>query len=191
MKKILLFLMIVCIHGCSSVSPQTHYYLLDLDSGNAAEIEVKKTPVYLESVTLADHLNQPALVMISADKGVQVASYHFWAEGLNKSIDRVLTYDLERACKCRVLNQSLNDLFPENGIRLALHIEQLAADEHGNVLLSGRFRLHQKKQQIHRFRFRQKMTGSGYQSAVAVKRQLVTLLASDINRILSSTAIGQ
>lgn len=171
--------------ACSSVSPATHYYLLSQDLGPVIKINDAKDPIFLKSITLADHLNQAGLVMMLENKKVQVANYHFWGERLDKGVSAVLTHDLEKVCLCRVFDKQLADKQPETAAAVSLHIEQMASTTEGGVLLSGRYRVNYKnEQQVHRFRYQKEMTGSGFQSAIIAKRALITNLATDISSAL-------
>lgn len=185
MKLIPIALLLLLI-GCSSVSPPTHYYLLSQDLGPNAEVDNTKAPIYLKSITLADYLNQAALVMMVENQQAKVANYHFWGESLDKAVSSVLTHDLEQACGCRVLDHQLADEQPKNAIALSLHIEQMAAAATGQVLLSGRYRTTKNnKQTVHRFRYQRAMEGVGFKSAITAKRALLTLLASEISSSLN------
>lgn len=175
----------VFLSGCSSVTPKTHYYVLSQDLGDFPAVNNNNPAIYLQSISLADYLNQPALLMMTEEQRVQLASYHFWAENLDKAIAKVMTHDLEVACECQVLNQSLNDDVPAMSVPLSIHVDQFAALDNGLVILSGRFRLGSSgEQKIHRFRFQQSMNGKGYQSAVVAQRHLLTLLANNIMTLL-------
>lgn len=185
-KIFILTMNLLLLAGCSSVSPPTHYYLLSQDLGSVTKVDNLKPPVYLTSVTLADYLNQSALVMMVGEQEAQVATYHFWGERLNKAVSRVLTHDLEEACLCRVLDNQLADEPPKNAVALSLHIEQLASTAKGQVLLAGRYRITKnKKQTVYRFRYLQAMEGTGFQPAIATKRALIAILANEISATLS------
>lgn len=185
--SLLILLSPLLLMACSSVTPPTHYYLLSQDLGPTAEVRSTQSSVYLETVTLTDYLNQPALVMLADDQQAHVANYHFWGERLDKAVSRVITYDLEHACQCRVLDKQLADEQPRNAAVLSIHIEQMASNLGGSVILAGRYRLTQNQEQkIHRFHYQETMAGTGFKSAVATKRRLVKQLASNVNQQLTT-----
>lgn len=173
--------LLLFLGGCSSVSPPTHYYLLSQNLGPIAKIDDTKPAIYLKSVTLADYLNQPAIVMMIEDQQAQLANYHFWGERLDKGVSSVLTHDLEHACQCRVLDNQLLDKQPENAVTLSLYIEQMVSTAQGQVLLAGRYRITKNEQQtVHRFRYQQAMNDTGFPFAIAAKRDLISALAKDV-----------
>jgi uncharacterized lipoprotein YmbA len=171
--------------GCvsSTAPPETFNYILDnqptgiQSTLKTATVLTKQTAIRVLAVQVPDYLNQPNLVLKLSDHQIKIANYHFWAEDLSQSIQRVLINELnsthsdfsyrERCAGCD---------------ELAITIDHFYPTEQGNVVLSGSYEKVTKDDNRGHVRFylTQKLEKGGFDEAVSVMRALLGELAQQI-----------
>lgn len=167
---------LMLLSACAATPPKTHYYLL---SGNLGAYKQQATDhgFFIESVVLAEHLNQSALQMMLGKHEMQLSSYHFWAEPLDRAVEQVLEYELNQLCACDVRTSRRSEIPPDNYVRLRLTLEQMSIDDGGNVVLAGVYRAGDQRQ---RFYIKETQQAPGFAASVALQRELLVRLAQEI-----------
>ncbi|MFT6267969.1 MAG: putative lipoprotein YmbA [Alphaproteobacteria bacterium] len=171
--------------GCvtSTTPTETFNYILDNDpvgSQNTlatASIIAKKAGIKVLPVQVPDYLNQPNLILKLSNHQIKIANYHFWAEDLSQSIQRVLINEL---------NNAHNDLsYTQRCVgcdELAITIDHFYPTEQGDVVLSGTYEnvLKDGSRSQTRFSLTKKLEKGGFDEAVSAMRALLGELAQQI-----------
>jgi uncharacterized lipoprotein YmbA len=170
--------------GCitNSTPSQTFHYILDsepfVEIANRANSAVAmQTQIKISQINVPDYLNQPNLVLKLSNHQIKIANYHFWAENLRQSIQRVLINELN--------NNSANLNYTQQCTScdaLAITIDHFYPTQQGDVVLSGSYEwmTQDGSQQQIRFSFSRKLEQGGYDEAVATMRALLSELAQQI-----------
>jgi uncharacterized lipoprotein YmbA len=168
--------------GCVNTAPQpeSYYYILDDTQQNAPQNEIlarTTTQVRVLPVRVPDYLRQPNLVLKLSNHQIKIANYHFWAEDLSQSIQRVLVNELNN--KGTSVNYTQRCISCDE---LAIVLDHFYPTEQGEVVLSGTYEITSKAQTTvtKRFSLTQSLTEGGYDEAVASMRALLTDLAGQI-----------
>jgi len=185
--------------ACSSV-PETSYYLLTTSSPATAMGDVARaTPppgwpaervLGLGRIEVADYLNQPGLVLETAEHQIRPATYHRWAEPLPRGIRRALLENLTAVLPgLRVEN--LSESTRRLDYRLDLVIERFHGTDQGTVVLGGRWSLAsgdgQRQVAGEPFNYRERIASPGYLASVAVQAELLAQLSQAVASRLAST----
>ena len=215
MRKICAVLFVsLSLFGCinNGTPPQSFYYLLDAhyisnkDSAaiNANDVIIAnkvvtnigsdaQTQIKILPVNLPGYLNQPNLILKLSNHQIKIANYHFWAEDVDQSIQRILISELSK------INSAISYTTRcETCKQLAVNIDHFYPTERGEVVLSGSYETinpqnlphnlpqHEMTQltmtQTVQFSFTQKLNNGGYDEAVEVMRSLLGELANEIAR---------
>jgi len=178
-KTFFTFLVLFALSGCVNTTPATdsYYYILDTmpqQKITAVNVVENLEQIKVRPVTLPDYLNQPNLVLKLSDHQIKIANYHFWAENLRQSIQRVLINELNannseisftQACaKCDELVITIDHFYPT---------------QNGEVVLVGSYYLTSNYTQ-NRFILKRELEQGGYNEAVSAMRALLTDLAEQI-----------
>lgn len=166
--------------GCASSQPETHYYLLSHNLGEFKKAKPKTPTLYLEKITLANHLNQQALVLTQSKHKVKPANYHFWAQPLDQGIGQVLEYEINQQCACNIRAERRHDSSSGTDLSITVFIEQVKMNHRGGIELSGVFKLMGEEEKQKRFYLADTLSKSGYEAGVAKLRELIKHLAQDI-----------
>jgi len=122
---------LISLSACtSSVDiPNTYYYVLDANAPNSSYnqpvIKHGDRIVKVLPVQVPDYMRQPNLVLKLQDHEIKIANYHFWAEDLRLSIQRVLLKELnamhgdihfsERCSPCEEILMIIDHFYPTEG----------------------------------------------------------------------------
>lgn len=178
--------LVACVSNTSA--PQSYYYILDAPSnvqenkvttltGDIVQKRIKVVPV-----RVPDYLHQPNLVLKLSNHQIKIANYHFWAEDLTQSIQRVLINELN-------VNSAVN--YTQQCIdcdALAITIDHFYPNEQGQVLLVGSYELisHTSNSLLTQFSFNIRLQAGGYDEGVAAMRALLSHLATEIKQTPSN-----
>lgn len=169
------FILSACVS--SEPPPESFYYVLDPKPQSFAAKTASKQYKILP-VIVPDYMNQPNLVLKLSDHQIKISHYHFWAQDLRRSIQRVLISELNQAntevsfvqscTRCEQISVILHHYYPT---------------ESGDVRLSGSYLINSgySSQQQHSFSFTRSLQTGGYEEAVSVMRVLLDDLAININ----------
>jgi uncharacterized lipoprotein YmbA len=164
----------------SPAPPKSIYYVLDPKPQSFAS-KTASQQYKLLPVTLPDYMNQPNLVLKLSGHEIKITHYHFWAEDLRRSIQGVISNELNLA------NSDISFL-PSCARcgQIAITIYHFYPTESGDVFLSGSFQINPDNapQQHHSFSYSRSLQDGGYNEAVSVMRALLDELVLDINKHL-------
>jgi len=175
----------ILLGGCSSKPSEiTWYHLNGLIPKQATPNDVigkNRQYIQLVKISVPDYLKQSKLVMRTAPYEMQFSTSNLWVQPPEKDIPAALLSELN------ALSQEYYfDYHPAKAPSAQLFIDVLHfyPTENSEVIFSGQWGLlHQaaSHRQNHSFQFTLDLTKDGYRHAVSQQRELISLLARDIN----------
>ena len=188
-RYFLIICLTVVLGGCASDPEPRAYYLLarpvvSTVTGGTGD---HRPTLVIESIELAEYLRQSGLVLQSGENQLAISRTHLWAEGLDKSVPKVLLGQLQQKSNDFRFYLKFSDYVSQTDYRLRLHIESLQATDRGDVVCTGRYQLITSADPGNpvsaNFAFKQDLNADGYAQAV---EQMQTLLGEVADTILDS-----
>jgi uncharacterized lipoprotein YmbA len=129
-------------------------------------------------VEIADYIDQPGLVLETADGEVRAARNHLWAEPVYAGVRRHLTVNIARAYGRDILPNSL----VKTPVVIDVHIDQLHGTNKGTARLVAHWWLRRdgEVESVHQFAEEIPLAEDGYHALVVAEKALLTRLASEI-----------
>ena len=196
MIKKVLFCLIFMVIGCSSKpTPETQYFVLTPNALTASTTTSKalqndsKNVVVIESINLAEFLDQPGIVLQTDTHQIEVAHYNRWGEPLKRSLHRYILETLTTQLTQHSLMSS--DEFSSDLIHheLEITVNQFNGTTDGKALLSGHWMLKQadtKKHIFHNaFSYQVTLVSSGYPDLVNQLAELLEQLCREISEAIN------
>lgn len=186
-----LFVSVLLLQACSSAPNTTQYYLLN--NYQALDEPSTKAPIGVQpmikrqvrvSVSLAEYLNQPSLVMQVNTHQIHYSLFHVWAEPLLLGTTKSLLLDLNAQDHALTFVDAQTAIRGEPSAHLDLQIEYFHATSDSRVILSGRYRFAEGESTeilfAEPFAFEQNLRADGYEPSIVQMRHLVSDLARDL-----------
>jgi uncharacterized lipoprotein YmbA len=180
----------VTLSACvnTAPTPDTYYYVLDASPQSFASKTVDKPlkSYKVLPVQVPDYLNQTNLVLKLSDHQIKITHYHYWAEDLRQSIQRIIINELNQANSEASFSKQCGQCAP-----LQISLQHFYPTESGDVVLAGTYQItsHSAKgkrtEQQYSFSFNRSLETGGYDEAVATMRLLLDDLAIQINQNLN------
>ena len=174
----------VFLIGCASTAIEPSYYLL---RSNGAVPSGKLNPsreYSLGTVEIAPYLDQPGIVMETADAQTRPASNHLWAEPIYDGVRNYLTTEIAQVTGQELLPEKLNQTSTVVNIR----IDQLHGTLDGNAHILAYWWLVRDDTVIalNRYADTRSLQASGYGALVESEKALLSELARQIAASLVS-----
>ena len=174
--------------GCAGVADPTRYYVLSSTSpapGDPMPIAASSAGVGVGPVLVPGYLNRMQIVTRNADEGVEISTYHRWAEPLEAGIAQVLANDLAMQ-----IGSERVAVFPWRGritqaldYQVAVVVLRFEGSPGRQVTLDARWRLvgrDGKELVLKRTTINEPVTQDGYQSLVLGMNRVLRTLAHEI-----------
>ena len=178
--KTAVFVSLLGMTACTSAPVEEHHYSLVLDALNDSDfVQPPDTDAALvvTSITLPEYLRSNNLVMQIGNNEVLPARRHFWAEPLDDSIKRVLTYDLDR----KLPDIAVYSVPAADGCLLHVEFDRFHATDEARVVASGRYWLLFTDGRIERsFDTSRTLSVGGYANSISELRNSVSALAAEL-----------
>ncbi|KXI27616.1 PqiC family protein [Paraglaciecola hydrolytica] len=173
----------VGLSACSTKPLDVNYYVLSPPKP-VEHIKHKDDvrQVKLNKIMLADYLRQSSIAMQVAENQMYFSRQDVWAESLETAILSALLRDLNQNTTIQYSSYQSPDTHTDN-ISLTIHIESFHASDKSKVVSSGRYWLFDpiKPKKLEKpFYFSLTLEQDGYSHAISQQRQLLSLLAKDI-----------
>lgn len=187
MSRYAVLLVTLMLAACSSKPiPPVNYYVLDqAELAGQASVRSDSPIVLLESIHLAEYLNQSNMAMQLDTHQVYYSRQHLWAEGLHKSIRRALLSDLNQVSQTSQFASADTPLASKARLRLRLDLDHFVATDGANVLVAGTYWLTdpQGEYLMHQpFKYSTALSEDGFGHSVQQLRSVLKSLATDIAR---------
>lgn len=179
--------LVLLLCGCGTTSIEPSYYLMrpqqDLPSGALTASRA----FALGEVSIATYLDQPGLVIETADGTLRPARQHLWAEPAHDSIRNLLAVEISLAKGEDLLPDKLN----KGAIAVDIRIDELHGTEDGSAKLVAYWWLRHDTDvlNVYRFSHTMELSNDGYAALVDAEEALLTDLARKIAATLVAVPI--
>ena len=192
MKALLLSVLLMTLMACSSKPLNLNYYVLSTPQAAVPnQHSVSRVQIILQPILLADYLKQSSLVMQIAEHQMYFSRQDIWAERLDKAIQKTLLEDLNRSQHAQF--RAYPGLAGEsNTLSLTVQIDYFHPTFNSTVVSAGRYWIvdPSSQQSLEKtFYLSLKLTQDGYAHAVEKQRELLQLLANEIQQNLESSEL--
>ncbi len=169
---------VMLLTGCASQAIEPSYYLLRSNQDLSSSTLSTSKNFSLGTVEIAPYLDQPGLVMETADGQMRPANQNLWAEPLFDGVRNFLATEIAQAHGQELLPGKLT----RNTTVLNIRIDQLHGMLDGKVRIVAYWWLVRGDEVIalNRFSQSQALTTSGYSAMVDAEKSLLAELAQKI-----------
>ncbi|MDJ0656001.1 MAG: PqiC family protein [Xanthomonadales bacterium] len=186
-------ILVLSLAACANVPEARHYVLSTQADGGQNTSITGELAVGLGRIDLPRYLRQPALVIRTAEQEVRPATYHRWAEPLDRGIRRSFALHLDAELPGYRVEAAPTNL-GDAALRVDLEVDQFHGSESGEVVFGGRWKAYSNENGRlvagQAFRFRTATTQPGYSEIVKVKVEQIALLSSDVAASLAPVLQG-
>ncbi|MEZ5572164.1 MAG: ABC-type transport auxiliary lipoprotein family protein [Halioglobus sp.] len=178
MKSASVLCLLIVLSGCASQTIEPTYYLLRSDQNMQSGKLSPSRDFSLGTVEIAAYLDQPGLVMETADAQMRAASQNLWAEPIYDGVRNFLTTEIAQASGSELLPSKLN----RNSTVVNIRIDQLHGTQDGTARLVAYWWLVRGDEvlALNRFADSQTLQVSGYSALVDAEKNLLAALARQI-----------
>lgn len=182
--KVVSLLLLTLLAACASQTIPPTYYLLRSNQDLQSSALQTSAQYSLGAVEIAAYLDQPGLVMETANGEVRPASQNLWAEPIFDGVRNYLTTEIAQARGEELLPTKLN----RNATVVNIRIDQLHGTLDGQARIVAYWWLvrDDKVTALQRFSESRALTASGYAALVDAEKALLSELAQRIAASLAS-----
>jgi uncharacterized protein len=183
--KVACLLLVVLLAGCASQAVEPSYYLLRSGQDLSSSALSPSRDFSLGAVEIAPYLDQPGLVMETADGQMRPASQNLWAEPVFDGVRNFLATEIAQAHGQELLPTKLT----MNTTVVNIRIDQLHGTRDGKATIVAYWWLVRADEVVALNRFSQSRTlqASGYSALVDAEKILLAELAQKIAASLVTT----
>lgn len=178
MMKHLLAILVVFILGCAGKTPEIAQYLLRADSPGQIR-EQAPANIGIGDLTVASYIDDPGLVLESANGEVRAARHHQWAEPLRESLRSFLAAEIAVASGRSIGSQKHRASSWKRSIDV--HINQLHGNANGDATLVAYWAVVDTANLTllseNNFSDVEPLSGDGYEALVRAEKRLLGRLA--------------
>jgi uncharacterized protein len=178
MKIARLLLLMVLLAACASQTIEPSYYLLRSGQDLSSSTLRPSRDFSLGVVEIAPYLDQPGLVMETAEGQMRPASQNLWAEPVFDGVRNFLATEIAQAHGQELLPAKLNS----NSTVVNIRIDQLHGTRDGKAIIVAYWWLVRADQVValNRFAESRALQASGYGALVDAEKALLAELAQQI-----------
>jgi uncharacterized protein len=183
--KVAHILLLVLLAGCASQAVEPSYYLLRSGQDLSSSTLRPSRDFSLGTVAIAPYLDQPGLVMETAEGQMRPASQNLWAEPVFDGVRNFLATEIAQAHGQELLPTNLT----KNTTVVNIRIDQLHGTLNGKATIVAYWWLVRADEVVTLNRFSQSRTlaTSGYSALVDAEKVLLAELARKIAASLETT----
>ena len=176
--KVASLLLVVLLAGCASQAIEPSYYLMRSKQNLDTRQLNPSRDFSVGTVVIASYIDQPGLLIETADGEIRAAQHHKWAEPVYEGVRNQLTIEIGQAKGEDVLPASLGN----TPIILDIRIDQLHGTNDGKARLVAYWWLRRGKEVLSAYQFseEQPLAADGYPALVAAEEALFAQLAKKI-----------
>lgn len=172
--------------ACSGTPVQTQYYLLRSDiEQHSRDLEPSKT-FAMGRIVIAPYIEQPGIVLETANGEVRPAMHHQWAEPMQQGLQQFLRIEVSAAVG--------EDIFPselsEGDLLFEVRIDQLHGTAEGDARLVAYWLITRKGEILSSYQFSESapLQADGYAALAKAQKGLLSDLAKQIAESLEAAA---
>jgi len=186
MRPLSVVLLVLLLGGCASQPIETSSYLMRSQQELVSR-QLAPSPDYaLGNVVIASYIDQPGLVLETANGEVRAAQHHQWAEPIYDMVYNQLFVEISRARGEDILPHEL----VKAPVVIDIRIDQLHGTDRGTARLVANWWLRREGTLVsaHQFAEEQTLASDGYNALVAAEQALLSRLAGQIAASLPTVA---
>lgn len=170
--------LLVLVAGCAGQPAEPNRYFLRSGEPLQSRELVTSREFSIGRVEIAAYIDQPGLVLETADGEIHAAHGHLWAEPVYEGVRRHLSVDIARAHGKHILPNSL----VKTPVVIDIRIDQLHGTSRGTARLVAYWWLRRDGEivSVHQFAEEAQLTEDGYRALVAAEESLLARLATAI-----------
>jgi uncharacterized lipoprotein YmbA len=182
--KVAGLLLIAILSGCASQTIQPTFYLLRSNQDLPSSVLSTSKQYSLGTVEIAAYLDQPGLVIATADGEMRPASQNLWAEPIYDGVRNFLATEIAQASGQELLPTRLT----KNTTVVNIRINQLHGTLDGQAQIVAYWWLVRNDEvaSLNRFSESRALTASGYSALVDAEKILLSELAKSISVALAN-----
>jgi uncharacterized protein len=176
--KVASLLLVVLLAGCASQAIEPSYYLIRSKHDQESR-QLNPSPDFsMGSVVIAPYIDQPGLLMETADGEIRAARHHKWAEPVYEGVRNQLIVEIGQAKGEDILPANLGN----TALTLDVRLDQLHGTNKGTAKLVAYWWLRRGKEVLAAYQFaeEQPLVEDGYSALVAAEQALLAKLAVKI-----------
>lgn len=178
MTRLAAFACALLLTACTTSTPLPSYYLLRSDVAQGTRMLEPNAPFALGSLTIAPYMDQPGMLLETAQGDLRPARFNLWAEPLRDGANVLLRTTISRASGYDILPWQLN----QDARRFDVRIDQLHGTYDGDAKLVAYWWLYsgEQVQEVFEFAGTQALAKDGYGALAEAQRALLITLAENI-----------
>lgn len=178
MKVFACVLCILAMSACSTSTPLPSYYLLRSELPEGSRMLDAAPTFALGTLTVAPYIDQPGLLLETAEGDLRPARFHLWAEPVRDGSRTFLLSAISQASGKDVLPWELN----REATRFDIRIDQLHGTNDGRAKLVAHWWQYvgDDVREIHEFVQTKALERDGYGALAAAQKALLMDLAKNI-----------
>lgn len=183
--KVASLLLLALLSGCASQTVPPTYYLLRSNQDLQSSALSASKQYSLGTVEIAAYLDQPGLVIATADGETRPASQNLWAEPIYDGVRNFLSTEIAQASGRELLPATL----AKNTTVVNIRIDQLHGTLDGQAQIVAYWWLVQGDEvaSFNRFAESRTLVTSGYSALVDAEKALLSELAQRISATLAGS----
>lgn len=184
----LLIIVVVLLSGCAGQSVESNYYLMRSKQDLQSRQLNPSQDFSMGNVIIAAYIDQPGLLMETAEGEMRAARHNLWAEPVYEAVRNQLMVDIAQAKGEDILPANLG----KTAVVLDIRIDQMHGTNRGTAKLVAYWWLRRGKEVLsaHMFAEEHTLTTDGYAALVTAEETLLAQLAKKIAATLVVPAEG-
>lgn len=177
--------LLVLVAGCAGQPAEPDRYLLRSGEPLQTRELVPSEQFSIGRLEIAAYIDQPGLVLETADGEIHAARGHLWAEPVYEGVRRHLSVDIAQAHGEHILSNSLMS----TPVVIDIRIDQLHGTRQGTARLVAYWWLRRNGEIVsaHQFAEEVQLTEDGYRALVSAEESLLAQLAKAIANSLDNS----
>ena len=178
MKQLAVILCLACLGACTTATPLPSYYLLRSELNEGTRALQIQAPFALGGLTIAPYIDQPGMLLETAEGDLRPARFHLWAEPLRDGTRTLLMSAISNASGYDILPWQLNG----DAQRFDIRIDQLHGTSDGQAKLVAHWWVYEGEEvaEIFEFGCTEPLDQDGYGALAAAQQRLLLQLADAI-----------
>jgi uncharacterized lipoprotein YmbA len=176
--KVASLLLVVLLSGCAGKAIEPSYYLMRSNHDLQSRQMDPSRDFSMGTVVIASYIDQPGLLMETAEGEIRSARYNLWAEPVYEGVRNQLMVEIAQAKGQDILPANLGN----TAIVLDIRLDQLHGTNDGKAKLVAYWWLRRGKDVLSAYQFAEEraLAADGYAALVAAEQALLTELAKKI-----------
>ena len=176
--KVASLLLVVLLTGCAGKAIEPSYYLIRSDNDLQSRALNPSKDFSMGSVVIASYIDQPGLLIETAEGEIRSARHNLWAEPVYEGVRNQLVVEIAQAKGEDILPVGLGN----TAVVIDIRLDQLHGTNKGTAKLVAYWWLRRGQEVVAAYVFaeEQALVTDGYAALVAAEKALLSQLAKNI-----------